>query len=128
MRNSECEMRNEGREKEISSMKFLWLLSLQRKWQKKPQMFIENRIKKRNETDSCILRKTCYWDILVKGFSVQKKWEKNNFVNSDSKMSGRTNQWINKTKRSFNLQPNKTIICEAQAIKKLKIPKRRINS
>ena len=24
------------------------------------QMFIENRINKRNETDSCILRKTCY--------------------------------------------------------------------
>ena len=31
-----------------------------------------------------------------------------------------------KTKRSFNLQPNKTIICEAQAIKKLKIPKREL--
>ena len=25
------------------------------------QMFIENRIKYRNETDSCILRKTCYY-------------------------------------------------------------------
>ena len=24
------------------------------------EMFIENRIEKRNETDSCILRKTCY--------------------------------------------------------------------
>ena len=24
------------------------------------KMFIENRINKRNETDSCILRKTCY--------------------------------------------------------------------
>ena len=28
--------------------------------QKDAQMFIENRIKYRNETDSCILRKTCY--------------------------------------------------------------------
>ena len=26
----------------------------------KKEMFIENRINKRNETDSCILRKTCY--------------------------------------------------------------------
>jgi len=31
MRNSECETRNEGREKEISPMKFLWLLSVHRK-------------------------------------------------------------------------------------------------
>ena len=29
--------------------------------QKDAQMFIENRIKYRNETDSCILRKTCYY-------------------------------------------------------------------
>jgi len=121
MRNSECEMRNEGREKEISSMKFLWLLSLQRKWQKKPQMFIENRIKKRNETDSCILRKTCYWDILVKGFSVQKKWEKNNFVNSDDfafcilhfAFIIRADKSVNyKTKRSFNLQPKKQLFAK----------------
>ena len=36
----------------------LWILHLQAKL---AQMFIENRIKKnRNETDSCILRKTCY--------------------------------------------------------------------
>ena len=54
-------------------MKFLWLPFFTKKV---TQMFIENRINKRNETDSCILRKTCYWDILVKGFSVQKKWEK----------------------------------------------------
>ena len=30
---------------------------------KRAQMFIENRIEKRNETDSCILRKTCYKEI-----------------------------------------------------------------
>ena len=32
--------------------------------QSNKEMFIENRIRnKRNETDSCILRKTCYKDI-----------------------------------------------------------------
>ena len=85
--------------------------------QKSFKMFIENRINKRNETDSCILRKTCYWDIFSKRFFRTKEVGKNNFVNSDSKMSGRTNQWIIKPKRSFNLQPKKTIICEAQAKK-----------
>ena len=33
-------------------------------FQSNKEMFIENRIRnKRNETDSCILRKTCYKDI-----------------------------------------------------------------
>jgi len=71
---------------------------------------------------------------LVKGFSVQKKWEKNNFVNSDDfafcimhfAFIIRADKSVNyKTKRSFNLQPKKTIICEAQAIK-AEIPKREL--
>ena len=38
---------------EVSLVSFLYKES-------NTQMFIENRINKRNETDSCILRKTCY--------------------------------------------------------------------
>ena len=46
-------------------------------------------------------------------------WVKNNFVELKVKLKGDTT--VNyKTKRSFNLQPNKTIICEAQA-KKLEL-------
>ena len=92
------------------------------------QMFIENRINKRNETDSCILRKTCYWDIFSKRFfrtkEVGKKQFRQHWVEI---LKADKNQWIIKPKRSFNLQPNKTIICEAQAIKSWKFPKR-INS
>ena len=49
-------------------------------------MFIENRIRnKRNETDSCILRKTCYKILvntneLIKRFFRTKEVGKNNFV------------------------------------------------
>ena len=42
---------------------------------------------------------------------------KNNFVEFGVIQRRQTQQWIIKTKRSFNLQPNKTIICEAQAKK-----------
>ena len=88
-------------------------------------MFIENRIKKK-ETKQIVV----YWEklvieiFLVKGFSVQKKWEKTiSSALSERLLKADKNQWIIKPKRSFNLQPNKTIICEAQAIKKLKFPK-----
>ena len=73
---------------------------------------------KRNETDSCILRKTCYWDILVKGFSVQKKWEKTiSSALSEKLLKADKNQWIIKPKGLLIYNPQKTIICEAQAKK-----------
>ena len=77
-------------------------------------MLIENRIKKRNETDSC------NWEKLVIkriGFSVQKKWEQ--FRRLREKSWGGQNKIV-RTKdyglfTSYN--PKNTIICEAQAIK-----------
>ena len=66
------------------------------------EMFIENRIKKRNETDSC------NWEKLVienyKGFSVQKKWEQ--FRRLQEESWGGQNKRKNERLRSFYfLQP-----------------------
>ena len=65
-------------------------------------MLIENRIKKRNETDSC------NWEKLVienyKGFSVQKKWEQ--FRRLQEESWGGQNKRKNERLRSFYfLQP-----------------------
>ena len=69
-----------------------------------------------------------------KRFFRTKEVGKNNFVNSDDfafcimhfAFIIRADKSVNyKTKRSFNLQPKKTIICEAQAIK-AEIPKREL--
>ena len=77
MQNSECGMQNEGSEKK----KFLlWsFFGYFLYTESNTQMFIENRIKKRNETDSCILRKTCYWDIFSKRFFRTKEVGKKQF-------------------------------------------------
>ena len=88
-------------------------------------MFIENRIKKKETTQIVV-----YWEklvieiFLVKGFSVQKKWEKTiSSALSERLLKADKNQWIIKPKGLLIYNPIKTIICEAQAIKKLKFPK-----
>ena len=110
----QCKKRNQK-----TSMKFLWLPFFTKKV---TQMFIENRINKRNETDSCILRKTCYWDIFSKRFFRTKEVGKNNFVNSDSKMSGRTNQWIIKPKGLLIYNPKNNYL-RSSSKKSWKFPK-----
>ena len=82
--------------------------------ERKEEMLIENRIKKRNETDSC------NWEKLVienyKGFSVQKKWEQ--FRRLREKSWGGQNNVRTKDHGLFtSYNPKNTIICEAQAKK-----------
>ena len=75
-------------------------------------MFIENRIKKK-ETKQIVV----YWEKLVieifsKRFFRTKEVGKNNFVNSDGKTSGRTNQWIIKPKGLLIYNPKKQLFAK----------------
>ena len=80
--------------------------------ERKEEMLIENRIKKRNETDSC------NWEKLVienyKGFSVQKKWEQFRRLQEES-WGGQNNVRTKDYGLFTSYNPKNTIICEAQA-------------
>ena len=90
-------------------------------------MFIENRLKYRNETDSCILRKTCYYYFYKSiGFSVQVMGKSTKVLEQTiSSAVGRDTYGGHsklKTKRSFYLQPKQQLFAKLNA-KEVKIPK-----
>ena len=93
-------------------MKFLWLLSVHRKWHKPNVHWKPNKEK---ETKQIVV----YWEklvieiFLVKGFSVQKKWEKTiSSALSERLLKADKNQWIIKPKGLLIYNPIKQLFAK----------------